>query len=405
MLDGIYGSSQNYNRTSYELFSHLVEVSGAFAKYLFKRNKPIEACTFLPRMFSWSLAVYQKVKMGQGQIESALLKKFPTVCPYCLQSPCACKGIKAEVTDEDLRKVYLNRSGGQSTTVDEIQLMFRRIYETTWWKTSSDRPLEAIRSVYTRYVEELSELSESIRFHHLYPQNFDNEFADLMAWWFALVSMMNMVVDEPDVLYAGTLLWDMFPGRCPICRLHLCDCRPGPVREVLSKPLLGEMNSLDPLTLTLTERGLSDFLADVDSGARQLDQPTTVMVVDVDSLSNINRDHGRDVGNRVLVVLVNALRQKLRQRDILFRVHGDTFVAFAEDRTVLEGVGLLRRVGDLLPTLISLSDLRGMTVSFSAGVAVIDKDARASIEDAERLAKRAAELGGGAILPTDLASV
>ena len=62
MLHSIYGLSQNYARTEFEIFAHLSEVTGAFGKFLFKLKQPERAKEFLPKMFGWAIALAKKVK-------------------------------------------------------------------------------------------------------------------------------------------------------------------------------------------------------------------------------------------------------------------------------------------------------------------------------------------------------
>src|SRR5438874_650512 len=91
MLHSIYGLSQNYARTQYEILAHLSEVTGNFGKYLFKLKQPNKAAEFLPKMFGWSVALLMKVRGERAQYEDVILTKFPGVCPYCTKAPCNCE--------------------------------------------------------------------------------------------------------------------------------------------------------------------------------------------------------------------------------------------------------------------------------------------------------------------------
>jgi hypothetical protein len=61
MLDAIYGGAQNYAKTPYEIHVHLSEVCGIFAKHSFKKKDIVEAKKFLPKIFSWAVALLRKV--------------------------------------------------------------------------------------------------------------------------------------------------------------------------------------------------------------------------------------------------------------------------------------------------------------------------------------------------------
>src|SRR5712664_2225879 len=77
MLHSIYGLSQNYARTEYEILAHLSEVTGAFGKFLLKLKDGDRAREFLPKMFGWAVALAKKVKGDKANLEDILLTKYP----------------------------------------------------------------------------------------------------------------------------------------------------------------------------------------------------------------------------------------------------------------------------------------------------------------------------------------
>lgn len=66
----------------------------------------------------------------------------------------------------------------------------------------------------------------------------------------------------------------------------------------------------------------------------------SLILLDVDHFKKINDTHGHDVGDNVLKLLVNALRKRLRETDVLFRVGGEEFAVLVRD-TNLEDAGML----------------------------------------------------------------
>jgi hypothetical protein len=133
MLDAIYGGSQNYAKTPYEIHSHLTEVCGIFAKHLLKRRDLSEAMTFLPKIFAWAVALFKKVKPSQDNLEDIIFRKFPNACPYCLRKPCTCwNGEKPSLHEVDLRNIYFQRAPAMRRSLNDFQLMFREIYGESW---------------------------------------------------------------------------------------------------------------------------------------------------------------------------------------------------------------------------------------------------------------------------------
>ncbi len=82
----------------------------------------------------------------------------------------------------------------------------------------------------------------------------------------------------------------------------------------------------DPLTEALNRRGLDDRLASFSAMARRLRQPVSVYFLDVDGLKEANDAHGHAFGDRVLEGVATALRDTVREGDLIARWGGDEFV-------------------------------------------------------------------------------
>jgi GGDEF domain-containing protein len=355
MLHSIYGLSQNYARTEYEILAHLSEVTGAFSKYLFKLKQADKASTFLPKMFGWAAALAKKVKGEKANFEEILLTKYPCVCPYCVSSPCACEpGRKRAIDGEKVRNAYVRRTPSQGRSLNEFQMMFRSIYEKSWGlvdaEAGSTTAMERLQKMYTRQIEEISELGEAVRFVHLYPSNFDNELADYIAWLFAFISCLHKGIGGTVEMYlAEDLMWPAYPGICVMCMLDICDCRSSPVRELLSKPSLGDLRYIDGLTQAANKAQFDLNMTDVATGALPLPVPISSVRIDVDGFRRFNEppfDHG--VGDETLRHIVNIIRQKVSTRDRVYRVGGDEFAVLCPDLSAQEAEGMMSRVARAL---------------------------------------------------------
>jgi diguanylate cyclase (GGDEF)-like protein len=354
MLHQVFGYTQNYAKTPYEVFTHLTEVCGAFGKYMFKRCQPTEAADFLPKLFAWGVALLKRVKGDEADLERIILTKYPRVCPYCCKAPCSCwQQNKPPLSETTVRDAYFKNAPAQSRSLNDFQLMFREIYEASW--ALPERPFktavakETIRTIYTRMVEELSELAEAIRFYHLYPSNFDNEIADFFAWWFALLSTIHIVMEPPiEMLLAEDVLWRAYPASCPICELPQCDCRAGPVREILSKPSLTNVAFIDGLTQAGNRASYDRDVSEIQQEKYALALPIACIRLDIDDFKSINDSFSHAFGDEALKRVINSVRQKVRARDRLYRVGGDEFAVLCPDLSAPEARGMLERVQSLL---------------------------------------------------------
>jgi len=114
-----------------------------------------------------------------------------------------------------------------------------------------------------------------------------------------------------------------------------------------------------------------------------------LLLLDLDSLKEINDSHGHDVGDRVLVETADRMREALRAGDVIARLGGDEFGALLMDTSDGQALAAVDRLSGMTPDL----------GSFSAGAAEWDGS-----EGLDELLRRAdvalytAKTGGGSRL-------
>lgn len=405
MLDGIYGGSQNYAKTPYEIHAHLTEVCGVFAKHLFKRQDEQEARQFLPKIFAWSAALLRKMRPGRVELEDIIFRKFPNACSYCLKKPCSCwQGEKPSLDEQQLRKLYYLEGSTQRRSANDFQRMFRDVYSESWGILKKTQAGELRRPVFIRLVEEIAELCESIRFHHLYPENFENELADFLAWWFALVSTFPASTSSTEILLAEDCLWRAYPGQCPDCQMVPCLCRPGPVRQLMSRPVPGYDHRFDSLTSTLNQMAYSEDVKSVESGETALTFPSSCARLDVDGFKSVNDTHGHPAGDEALRHIASVIRRAIRERDRPYRISGDEFGVLCANFTEEEITGTMRRVCAALQKqpvrwVSQSGTVQEFNVSASVGVAEFSSSTqvREAFGLADQASYRSKETGKGNI--------
>ena len=390
MLHDIYGRSQNYAKTPYEIHTHLTEVCGVFSKHLLKRKDVQQAQEFLPKMFAWAVALFKTMQHNNNNLEDIILRKFPNACSYCLARPCSCwKGEKPTLHEEKLRNLFYQNASSLRRSVNDFQLMFRNIYSGSWGgRAETDR----LPRLFARLVEELAELGEAVRFHHLYPENFENELADFFAWWFALASCLPSS-KEVDTLLAEDCLWRAYPGHCPDCQMLPCLCRPGPVRQLMSKPIPGYDHRFDALTSSLNQSAYNEDLKQIADGILGAPPPTSCARIDVDNFKSVNDGFGHAAGDEALRFIASVIRRIVRERDRVYRISGDEFGVLFTDFTEEEACGAMRRVcGTLATSPIRWTGLEGKVYEFnvSVSIGVAESVDAATIHRAFELADKAA---------------
>jgi diguanylate cyclase (GGDEF)-like protein len=375
MLETIYGPTQNYSKSPFEVHSHLTEVCGVFGKHLFKCGDIATARRFVPKIFAWAVALLKKMHPGQTDLEGMILRKFPGVCSYCGEKPCVCwKGEKPSLDAERLRSLFYRNANSIRRSVNDFQLLFRGIYEQSWFgEGKSDDPQKfraMMRMPYLRMIEELAEIAEAVRFHHLYPENFENELADFFAWWFAVATCMNAHPDSESML-AEQMLWAAYPGHCLDCQSIPCFCRPGPVRELISKPPPGYDHRYDALTSVYNQAAYNEDINHIAANDMPIRLPLGCVRVDIDDFKKVNGKYGHPAGDAAIQHIASVLRKHARERDRVYRISGDEFGIIFMDYTEEEASGAMKRVCQFLEkTLVRWVSAGGKIFEFPVSVSV-----------------------------------
>ncbi len=124
----------------------------------------------------------------------------------------------------------------------------------------------------------------------------------------------------------------------------------------------------DPLTGAGNRRGLDAKLAEVVHAFRRNQQPSSLVLIDLDHFKQVNDVHGHAVGDQILKSVTEIINLRIRVTDSLYRIGGEEFVV------VLEGADLERAayLAEQLRTLVDTNELMpDHAVTISLGVAEI----------------------------------
>ena len=88
-----------------------------------------------------------------------------------------------------------------------------------------------------------------------------------------------------------------------------------------------QLSETDDLTGVLNMRAFVTLAERVSQQAGRYARPFSVLMIDSDSLKQVNDTQGHETGNRLLQQIVECIRGRLRQTDLIARYGGDEFVA------------------------------------------------------------------------------
>ena len=92
----------------------------------------------------------------------------------------------------------------------------------------------------------------------------------------------------------------------------------------------------DPLTSTLNRNAFEWTFARLIGAAETADDPICLLLVDVDQFKSFNDRYGHQIGDDVLRLVARALKQSIRQGDVVGRLGGDEFAVILP-RTPIAG--------------------------------------------------------------------
>lgn len=104
--------------------------------------------------------------------------------------------------------------------------------------------------------------------------------------------------------------------------------------------------------------------------ARRAQSPLSLIALDIDNFKSINEEFGENIGNDVLMVIAQAIREKSRPYDGVGRYQDDTFLIILPGVIGYDAEKITERIlKGILNTDISLLDGTKVYVELSAGIA------------------------------------
>jgi len=136
---------------------------------------------------------------------------------------------------------------------------------------------------------------------------------------------------------------------------------------------------IDPLTKIYNRQYLSEFLK-----KRSL-QHYYLMLMDIDLFKKINDQYGHDVGDDVLVAIVNEAKINLREDDFIVRFGGEEFLIFVSKKDSNDVASIAQRIRTAIEAMVVNSHSNIIKTTISLGVNPFPFKAR-DIEEAIKIA-------------------
>lgn len=133
----------------------------------------------------------------------------------------------------------------------------------------------------------------------------------------------------------------------------------------------------DPMTGLYNRRYMEDTLDRFISLAQRQNQPTSVLMIDLDNFKVLNDDHGHAKGDAVLKDVAAQVVGALRPSDVVCRYGGEELLVILPDCGLDDA---MMRAEQVRARIELLSDQHGCSVAASIGVASLPESAKSSTD-------------------------
>lgn len=135
--------------------------------------------------------------------------------------------------------------------------------------------------------------------------------------------------------------------------------------------MLQQRANTDPLTKTLNRHELYRRLTHSLANCRRHQQPSCLIMIDIDHFKSVNDTHGHLVGDSVLIEVCRVIEQRIRETDLLFRYGGEEFALLLPQENLQKTTSIAE---DLRRKIEAHVFPKGINLTISLGVAETHQD-------------------------------
>ena len=129
------------------------------------------------------------------------------------------------------------------------------------------------------------------------------------------------------------------------------------------------LSQTDELTGLLNMRAFSTILDKEIAAAARYNNPFTIVMIDVDGLKDVNDCFGHTTGSRLINVVASAIKNSVRNSDVLARFGGDEFIALMTHTTTEHARYAAERIRAAIDNTSFDMDGKRIATTVSIGIA------------------------------------
>ncbi len=155
----------------------------------------------------------------------------------------------------------------------------------------------------------------------------------------------------------------------------ICQQTGSAVQHSINYRRIRELSISDALTGLYNTSHFQEMLTHSLDMSDRYGQHATLVMIDVDNLKDINENHGREEGNRILSTAAKTISRSIRKTDIAARHGGDEFAIVLPNTDKENAMALIQKFQDNLRKAVSPKRADAPRVTFSLGVATYPDNA------------------------------
>ena len=129
------------------------------------------------------------------------------------------------------------------------------------------------------------------------------------------------------------------------------------------------LSETDELTGVLNMRAFTAVAERAFHQSERYARPFSILMIDSDSLKQVNDNYGHETGNRLLRLTVECIQGQLRQTDLIARYGGDEFVVLLPETPCSGVIGVADRIRKSMETALLPTREGTVTATVSIGIA------------------------------------
>jgi diguanylate cyclase (GGDEF)-like protein len=126
----------------------------------------------------------------------------------------------------------------------------------------------------------------------------------------------------------------------------IVDCSVSAIDNVANLTALKDISKTDTLTGIYNRRSFENHFSEEVERCKRLMHPLALILIDIDNLKRINKQHGHDMGDRVLKDVARLVKNAIRRIDIAARYDEDEFAVLMPHTTQKEVKIISKRIYD-----------------------------------------------------------